>query len=499
MANYFQFTHYKRTFFDHVAATKIKELGQLEEQCDFQFIATNKYYIEEEFLQLFTYLKQEDFLRGKDENFERFLFFCYYCCWLLQDYYTAYGQKAKAKEYGEYLLQIKERSESLPRAWKTKDNCNFRILGKKIARSLSHLASNPFPLSKVRTAIEIFSLWRTYWYFCRTMVKSFFGVAEIIFNKSITDQKIFELCEMPNGVLQALGVGCSIVRFMINAGMLLKHTFLPSDKEKMLSLGQRFKNEIYKRHADLLSDFVWGTISTLTGYNEVFAISTSLAGSLAAGFITFDIALLLWQRYLAERKYLAKKNQYLCELMSCSTSSEAFAKRQILKQQLQLLEISWKSKNETYLFNIVAAILLMTGFSASMLITTPLILSLGCYVVCTFACSMYLSSDAYQSYREKMLLWQKATKDNFNSARASKEYSIERRSFINTLLKNAVVPIIMIGLLAVCWQAALVVTALYLGYLSYQTYAKHARAEAVTRDNETTISRAYQSPGISAA
>ena len=55
----------------------------------------------------------------------------------------------------------------------------------------------------------------------------------------------------------------------------------------------------------------------------------------------------------------------------------------------------------------------MTGFTASMIFTAPLMV-FACYVICTFAAAMYLSDTVYHSYVEKKLELQQANRENKN-------------------------------------------------------------------------------------
>ncbi|ASQ44581.1 hypothetical protein [Legionella clemsonensis] len=457
---------------------------------DFGFLATNKLLIEQEFEQLFATLKH----RGLYSD--EFRFYCYYCCTMLKQYYQVYDQESKIKQYEKLLADLNEvcLEGKLPIAAVNREGF-FTALGKQIAADLTDLINTPRKLSKLRDKVAVSNLNRIYWFFCRTTIKDTLILAKdlkwleklgSILGKEVNVDDIVHILETPNGILRFLSVGFFAVRFIMNAGMLLKHVLAPTPQEKQLNWKKRFANEIYKRHATFLNDIVWGTVNCLTNYNEAFGISAPVAGWVVAGFMFFDICLILWRRHLEEKEYLIKRSQYLTELemLTGKLSGELSLEERrqldkhylVTKEQLDQLELSWKANNATYLFNATAAFLLMAGFSASMLFT-PAVTVLGCYMLCTFAVAMYLSDGAYREYKEKSLLLEHAQLVNQGEKAAFKAYQTARNDFAFTLAKNAILPALLIATFAVCWQAALVLAVAYAGVELYRAYNKHTEAQ----------------------
>jgi hypothetical protein len=463
---------------------EIKELAQQRTQEQgYEFIATNIMLIENEFSQLFATLKQ-----NAVNNKALFYSYCFYCCLMLKYYYEAYEKEEKVAEYKQYLIELEnlyaQRSHFSPIRFES----FFAALGRRITKEIKELLDIR-KLSKLRERVSISNLNRLYWIFCQLTVKNSLLLARDlkwleklgnILGKQINVDSTFALLEAPKDVLRALSVGFFAVRFMINAGMLLKHTFFPSSLEKNLGRKKRFTNEIYKRHAVFMNDIVWATVNCVTNYNEFFGISAPMAGWIVAGFLFFDVCLLLWRRHLGEKEYLAKRSQYLFEKESIipanGVDDECY---RVVDEQLRQLDLSWQANDATYLFNITAALMLVTGFSASMLFTTPVAV-LGCYMVCTFAVALYFSDGAYKAYKEKSLHFeyaQSVPQEESRRHQAQGEYWEARNNLLFTLAKNAVMPAFFMGLVAICWQAAFILAIGYVCSSLYDSYCKHNQTQ----------------------
>lgn len=470
----------------HEKQAKLKLAREKAQGHDYGFLATNQLLIEQEFNHLFATLSRQGLYS------DEFRFYCYYCCLMLKQYYDIYDQEAKIKDYEKLLVQLEALclEGKLPVAV-VKVEGFFQALGKKIAADLADLIDTPRKLSKVRDRVAISNLNRIYWFFCRTTIKDTLLLARdlkwldklgAILGKEVNVDNVVHILETPNGVLRFFSVGFFAVRFIMNAGMVFKHAMAP--QENQLDWKKRVANEIYKRHATFLNDIVWGTVNCLTNYNEVFGISAPVAGWVVAGFMFFDVCLILWRHHLEEKEYLTKRSQHLSELEclkkeilgNSNSHAELNEKYIILKEQLNQLELSWKATSATYLFNATAACLLMTGFSASM-IFSPAVVVLSCYMLCTFAVTMYLSDGAYKKYKEKSLLLEHTQLINEDDKAALKEYQAARNDFIVTLAKNAILPTLFIATFAVCWQAALILAVGYMGFEIYRAYNKHADAQ----------------------
>lgn len=122
--------------------------------------------------------------------------------------------------------------------------------------------------------------------------------------------------------------------------------------------------------------------------------------------------------------------------------------------------------------------MLILGFTASMIISSPLMI-VGCYFACSIAVAMYLSSDAYTVYKEKELYLERAEPEQLPLLR--KEYELARNDFIVTLTKHAVMPTLLITTFAVCWPAAVLLAAAYVGFELLYAKGQHAEKQEINK------------------
>ncbi|MDP1602511.1 MAG: hypothetical protein Q8M03_04530 [Legionella sp.] len=475
-AQYSAFLNDKHSFFSDVNTTESAENHAKAK--NYSFLANNKLLIEQEFNQLFAVLRKQ----GEDRT--EFWLYCYYCCAMLENYYISYRNNIKVEEYNKLKLQILARCQ----------NDKFiEALGNTFSADLKELASTPLHISKLRDKIGFLNACRIYWTFCRLTITSAFQLARDsqwidklnkILGKQINVDQIIKILEAPNAVLRGLSVGFFVTRFIINAGMLLKHTFLPSEAEKHLGRIERFKSELWKRHPQFLNDVVWATVNGLTNYAQYFHIAAPIAGWTTAGFLAFvDISMFLWLRHIAQKDYQQKKSQYINDLHYYQEQLRASVNNpdevlkfelhiEVIQEQLKELEIKWKAKSSTLLFNATGAFLLAAGFSLSMLLSPPIFV-VAAYAMCTLGVAIYLSEAAFSNYREKSLRLEQAQLENTASAKDYADYQSARNEFIYTIIKNAVMPGIIITTFAICWQAALVLTAMYVTFELYSAYSKY--------------------------
>ena len=173
-------------------------------------------------------------------------------------------------------------------------------------------------------------------------------------------------------------------------------------------------------------------------------------------------------------KYLIKKAQYISDkqnyellLQVLVISSEDRLRYQkhvgMLDEQLVQLEISHKTTGATLLFNIAAAVFLLGGYSASLLLATPVAVVV-CYFVIVVGIAMYMSADVYGKYHEKSLVLQQHALENRSTDMALLEMQAARNNFIVTMLKNIILPVVIVTTFAISWPAALLLTAVYVGY-----------------------------------
>lgn len=459
---------------------KLDETDQRAEKANYSFLLKNQIVLEAEFNQNFASLKKQ-----RDENNEAFWLYCYYCSSLLEAFYKAYSQHAKEEEFANFKLQIRDRMNGVK---KSQDELSFiASLEKGFCGGFRNLMKTPLEISRIRNWIGFSNMCRIYWIFCRLTLVSGFTLAKNLelFDKldsvlgiHIDADKIISVFQAPNGVLNYFSVGLFLGRLLIDGGLLIKHTFFPTKKDMALhtTAFERFKYELYKRHCNFANDITWATVNFLTNFSQITHIPGPVGGAITAVFLGFDVCMALYRCYLAKQEYLIKKAQYEEELKACS-GAEHEALKNLLKMQMNELEINWRTKEATWYFAAAAAGLLMLGFSAALIFSPPGMV-IASFFMCTVAVSMYLSMDSYTKYREKGFNLKQQGLVGQELLMAHREFEAARNDFIFTLVKNAVVPTVLITTFAVCWPAAIILTALYLGYELYHSFDQHKSTKA---------------------
>ncbi|ARG98781.1 hypothetical protein [Legionella micdadei] len=507
------FEEYYEEFADdkHQFFANVRSFADAEERAQthhYGFLASNEKLIRKEYELLFERLKKDEI------NREIFWFYCYYCCIMLQNFHRAYGQDGKADEFLKLRLEIKKRlqkrGDTKPneptklKKDKASEDSFFDYLGKTISKNLIELLTAPTKVSKIRDLVSTGNIYRIYWFFCRTSItKSFLLARDLelldrlgsIFGRKIDADRIVDILETPNATLKVLSVGFFAFRFILNAAMLIKHTYgsKAERSDKDYDWWMRLKSELYKRHPVMINDVVWGSVNFITNYNSLVGIPDPVTGWIVVGFLFFDFCWFIYQRHLAQNEYRTKKSQlerdlafYLRELQNEDLDDEKrkeYAQHcQLLKKQIDQLDIGWQALSSEFWFNSAAAMLLAVGFSASMIFTAPAMV-IACYAICTFAVAMYLSAGAYKKYQEKSLQLEYANihKSEITQeelAAATQAYVQARNEFIITMAKNVLMPTLFIVTYAICWEAALVLTAAYIGYQLYSAYTKHLEENA---------------------
>jgi hypothetical protein len=541
---------------------------------EYKFLANNKLLIEQEFNQLFASLKKQG------DNRQNLWLYCFYCCTMLQNYYSAYDKQSLVDKYRKQSIELQFRCENGVFENPAIDEDTFlRSLQKKISADLGVLASTPNHIAKIRDWLAFSNIYRIHFNFCRfTVRQSIFLMRELKWLETLSNHldldAMIAKVNAPAPIFNVLSVGLFAARFIINAGLLLKHTFLPSNEERtgycllsrpsvpehfdelldlpagynsyyvqingnqnilyyvnrenrtittlpvfddkktvfdqemltiekesplsiddlkkitlltghvqqLLSTRERFFHELYARHCVMLNDLAWGSINLLTNYSAVFSISAPMAIGLTVGFLFFDVSLLIYRLHLAEQEYMLKKAQYLNEkrdyevlLQAMTLSIEDRNKYQerckMLDEQMSQLELSWQTTRATFWFNIAAAALLMGGFSAAFVFVAPAAIA-ACYFVCIIAVAMYISADIYGAYKEKSLILQQQELDGGDTTNALLAMQTARNEFIMAMVKNIAMPLLIVTVFAICWQASLIVAAVYIGYECTRGYFK---------------------------
>lgn len=450
------FSDDKTSFFSQIQT--LASVEERSEQKEYSFLTQNRVLIEKEYANLFNALQKNG------QNRDEFWLYCYYCCLLLKYYFLAYQQPAQAEKYQQLSQNIRHRCEHqcFPEAAPTEKNF-LSSLKTKLAADFSELLSTPFHVSKVRDQISLTNLTRMQVVFSRLTLKSTLMVLHELhyLDKLLSPVSVDKLVvsfDKPVGLLNMLSVGVFAGRLAINVGMLLKHTFSPSEQEKTLTRTERFKQEWTKRHCDVINDIGWGLANGVTNYSAYFNLSASASNGIMSAFLLFDLSMLVYRQNLAKQDYLLKKSQYEEEKKSCQDET----KLGILDEQLSQLNHQWQVSCATFNFNVVAAALFLGFYPVTFLLVNPVAAPIG-FCMCIIAVSMYISSDAYGTYQDKNLLLSEAESLQ-DKAQALKARNSARRDFYGAAAKNAIVPTVTMAVFAVSWPAALALTIVYIGY-----------------------------------
>lgn len=476
-------------------ADKSRALSAIKEKAKFDLYAeTNDTHVtrhlkslEIEVENLYSVLKRDHRQR------EQYLFFCYYLCVFLELYYAeSYGKKTQAEAYGAKAQALAHCYETgqYPEPKKT-----------TLAQDIAGFFSTP--VTSFRTTVNTTNTLRLQHAFARAIVRLSIMLSEGSVWFEQFGQGMLSRLDSLSYIFFYLSGALPGIRLLLNMAMLFKHTLFPSKHEGKLSLQERFWNELRARHWNIINDIVWSSVNTLTNLGPLFKlISSPVANWLAAGFLVFDVFFGLYRRHLAKMEYESKKSEYQGLLediriklnvddFSLITREQLIAQQNLLLAQLEELERGWSVQNARLYFYISAAVVFAVGYGASFLITSAFAAPIGLFI-CSVAISMYLSEAAYGTYYEKGLLIEQKEKQlkgldsldqneqealTLELKQMKKELNQARLDLALSLTKNAVMPLVMMGALAISWEAAIIVAALFITFeVGKVVYSKYFKA-----------------------
>lgn len=485
--------------FETIDETCILKIKDSDEGIEFAFLMNNLGLVEQELEDVFAAMREAP------KNREQYWLFCYFCCSLLSMFYKGYAQPQKAEEFDK--LKERLRQAAARGSYRDKPVEHEKFLDyvvRKISEAARAILQLPFHLSKMRDAVSFANLLRIYWLFCRlslnnalSLVKKFGWVDKIdkVFGNHTNVDKAIRVLNTPNMVMSALGVGFFGIRLMLNFISSMKHTFFPTAAEETVPWHARAHWEWCKRDLVNFNDMTWGTVNGVTNYVKM-SLATNLC--VTAAFLVFDIGLLMYSHHRARVAYTQKLAQYLDEIEETKNSLRAqglaAAEYQrlrthlnMLHEQMERLNLRWNVQCTALLFKGTAATLLAAGFTCSIIFSGPLA-AVGCYFVCIVGMALYLSADEFQKYRQCKLELERAEHRGLDTTAAKAAYLEARREFAFTMVKNIIVPSLIIATFVVCWQAAIVLTVLYAGFELWNAWKKHQAlqqaADAPQEDHE---------------
>ncbi len=369
----------------------------------------------------------------------------------------AYREYAELSQYYEQLLTLyhQKRNESKNRAanWTSYLHGNLGTL---------HLYRIMITFARLTDDQLIRVLAQTQW---------FHDLNHAMTNIFNYDQTISVL-NLPVDTLNLLSVLFLGLRFLVTSAEILRHTFAPTDDEaKDLSTWERFCHEAGTYSFSLTNDFVWATLNALSNYPDFFNIPIPVANTLVLACLFFDISLLAYQYYLETTAYETEKAKYEAELLAL----EADETREIkaIEQELKLVQAQLntltlahvKTKSELQLALLAAAILIV-GFAVLLALASPAVAPIGCFL-CLFGTAIYASLGAYGDYKQETLKLETYKQEGRSEAEIAEAKEAQQAAWNNTiksLVKHTVLPMLLIGIFAVCWPAGVLLTTAYLAY-----------------------------------
>lgn len=457
----------------------------------FHFVAEYRSLIEQDFADLYTMLSKNG---GNDELWR----LCYFWCHALEEYYSdaSYPDPGKAKKYHdariklEWLIETKGLPEQEQHAFAAS-------IGQQILDGFSDVADTVQHTTSIRAWLGFFNLYRILFLFSRLAIKQGLILAHQmkwldnlaqLFNRTIDLNILVSMINSPTSIFNALSVGIFEIRLFIMLCEAFKHVVLaPTEKEESRTRTERFKEEIFIRIVDLYNDIAWAAVNTLCNYGY---LAGPVADWLTAAFLLLDAAALLCSLYLNYKEYEFKKAQYQYERILLGDDGQLA--KDMVDGQLRELEIDWAVKKARILFATAGASVLMVGFSASLLLTGPAVAT-TCFLACTLAVAMYLSTGKYGDYV-------KASLDQQGNVDAA------HNAFAMSMVKNSIMPLVMVTAFAVYWPAALVLAVAYIAHESSgkpmpQTTAEWQPADggpkaAMEHDEQTEDIRLLTAPAL---
>jgi hypothetical protein len=478
----------KQTFFKEVFIIQEAQ-NRSKEQHDFAFQASNRIYFEKQFNHIFSSLKKHG------DHRDEFWLYCYYCTLILYSYNVTYGKKAQATKYAQLRDDIAHRIERGHLPKKSHNEEGFLAhFQRKLSEDLGELFSTPFHTTKIRDWLGFANIYRIHFLFCRLTVKQSLLVArdlklfdklDDILGRHTDVDAMVSVINAPAEIFNVLSVGLFAARLVLNAGVLVKHTFFPANGEEVIPAPTRGSYALNDRLCTILNDIAWGSVNGVCNFAKYSKISDFFAGWLTAGFLVFDVSLLLYRRHCAYKEYVQVRDQYEYEkgvltsaILKNVMSSEQCIQYKVLDDQLIQLNIEWETTNQTLLFNVAAATLLLAGFSASMLLAASATSVALCYMVCTIAVAMYITADIYGEYQGASLQFQQSgweiqylqkqehiSKEQTDHLNLLEQKALTARNdFIIAMVKNTVMPLLIVATFAASIEAGFILAIAYVGY-----------------------------------
>ncbi|WP_367608036.1 hypothetical protein [Legionella sp. W05-934-2] len=506
------FYAHKKSFFDGSAKNEVRYAALLSDHMTSSELFVNQDVIHQEFDDLSAVLDT----MNVDENTEQFFYFSLYCCYLLEKYHAACGDFYKTQHYKQKAQALIDKLNRVENVQNVEQRKQFlAALSQTFQDTWDEAKQSVLNPGKFAQTIGYINLSRIVLVLSRLSLSQVFVVLEEnkileklgkLLNRNITSAEIIAKMGTVSGLFNALSVIMFGSRLVRNLAATFYFTFCPTEEAKkaLPDVLSRLYHQLYQKKGALLNDSVWVVINGVTNY-QLFGMSAFASMGITAGFMFFDVAVLLYLKYCDEQVYIKKQQQYDQEIKalldSLSAQSLSEVEKNSLLMQLKVLEkqkmynqINWRQTAAVYNFQTLAALMLGTGFSFSILVASPIVV-IACYSICLVAVSMILAGNDYGKLQAIKGKIEHADALELDKAVLEKEYQQARQDLVKNLVKNTVVPSILIGTFLVCWEAALVLTVSYLVVEGFKYYQQHIAANLVEEADKDVTFKA-QKPGF---
>lgn len=270
-----------------------------------------------------------------------------------------------------------------------------------------------------------------------------------LFGLTIND----DILNLPTDFYAIFGVLIYIIRLTINLYISLNYIFFSQDD---LSITARFYSECERAHWYIIGDIVSSTINLLTNFSTYFRLAAPIASYLVIALLAFTFLKLVYF-YMIEKQKYNKHEQYLREL-NPTIDTKHHRTVTLLQKQLdhQRTEMQWR----LYL-SIIASLFLLTSFVISVTCAPQITLPLFLYMS-VIGGVMYLSAENFGQFM--------CARKEYQHGRSAEKrlVMIEKRNlFLSTMIKNLIVPMLLVGLFAIHWPTALALSLLYVVFTCY--------------------------------
>ena len=482
-------------------------------------------------------LKAFEAMKDADQEKKRLLwFYLRHFCEMRLLFFKSYHKQCNVELYEKALKDIDAIYENKSIVEPTIYSF-LEYFYKDVKKSVVNFSTAFLSSSGFRDNIAYINLLRIYWAFWKATLSKvlpllrdagFMDSMEKTLHQPTFDKELLQAMEVLTIYVYVCSVAFFVIKFFINAWNLGWHTFFPRKEEANSTMGERFSYELSKRYDAFGNDGAWGVVNGLTNFNKFFNISDPVAMWLVAGFLFYDLALILLIRHVKEAAYLRQCREYekeredvqallnkvneeiqlslnaggaiTAELVAKQALAREYELRlEFVAESLKALNNNWHVKHSTLLFNAAAAMVFALGFSVTIIFASPIVATVS-YFLCVVAVAMYLSADRYDSLKEKEIALREASsiliksREDQVQPEANKEKKVEgaptlnpnqfyskalfeykqaRNEFWFKLARNALIPTLLLGAYAICWPAAVALTILFAGYSLYRAYGKY--------------------------